>query len=357
MLARSNVSGCRCNWTPPTCSTPRPQARPPTPIPMPRSAPERSRLRHLHLGLHRQAEGRHGHPRQRRAPVLARPTQWFGFGAHDVWTLFHSFAFDFSVWEIWGALLYGGRLVVVPIWISRDPGRVPRAARRRARDRAEPDAVRVPPAHPGRPTRGRRARLRAALRHLRRRSARRRRCCGPGSTATATRSRALVNMYGITETTVHVTYRPITTRDVEAGSRQPDRQTRSRTCGIYLLDARRRSPVPLGVAGRDLRRRRGRRARLPQPPRAHRGALRARSLRRLPGSAPLPLRRSRPAGCPTANSSILGRIDQQVKIRGFRIELGEIEAALRRIPGVRRVPPSSLREDVSGRRRSSPTPS
>ena len=46
---------------------------------------------------------------------------WFGFGPHDVWTLFHSYAFDFSVWELWGALLYGGRVVIVPYWVSRDP--------------------------------------------------------------------------------------------------------------------------------------------------------------------------------------------------------------------------------------------
>jgi non-ribosomal peptide synthetase component F len=45
----------------------------------------------------------------------------FQFGARDVWTLFHSFAFDFSVWEIWGALLHGGRLVVVPYITSRSP--------------------------------------------------------------------------------------------------------------------------------------------------------------------------------------------------------------------------------------------
>ena len=55
---------------------------------------------------------------------------WFQFGRDDVWTLFHSYAFDFSVWEIWGALLYGGRLVVVPYWVSRDPRRVHRPARR-----------------------------------------------------------------------------------------------------------------------------------------------------------------------------------------------------------------------------------
>ncbi|HEX9935922.1 MAG TPA: condensation domain-containing protein, partial [Longimicrobium sp.] len=53
--------------------------------------------------------------------LFAATDAWFGFGAQDVWTLFHSFAFDFSVWEIWGALLYGGRLVVVPFDVSRSP--------------------------------------------------------------------------------------------------------------------------------------------------------------------------------------------------------------------------------------------
>src|SRR5829696_3751552 len=47
--------------------------------------------------------------------------QWFHFDERDAWTLFHSYAFDFSVWEIWGALLYGGRLVVVPYLVSRSP--------------------------------------------------------------------------------------------------------------------------------------------------------------------------------------------------------------------------------------------
>lgn len=53
---------------------------------------------------------------------LIRTTQpQFGFGAGDVWTMFHSFAFDFSVWEMWGALLSGGRLVVVGQDVARDP--------------------------------------------------------------------------------------------------------------------------------------------------------------------------------------------------------------------------------------------
>ena len=40
---------------------------------------------------------------------------------HQVWTQFHSYSFDFSVWEIWGALLHGGRLVLVPDAVARSP--------------------------------------------------------------------------------------------------------------------------------------------------------------------------------------------------------------------------------------------
>ncbi|WP_373800681.1 condensation domain-containing protein, partial [Delftia acidovorans] len=55
------------------------------------------------------------------ARLLDATDAWFGFGPDDVWTLFHSYAFDFSVWEIFGALCTGGRLVVVPYWVSRSP--------------------------------------------------------------------------------------------------------------------------------------------------------------------------------------------------------------------------------------------
>lgn len=47
--------------------------------------------------------------------------RWFSFDHQDVWCLFHSYAFDFSVWEIFGALLHGGRLVIVPHAVSRSP--------------------------------------------------------------------------------------------------------------------------------------------------------------------------------------------------------------------------------------------
>ncbi len=53
------------------------------------------------------------------ARLFTATDPWFHFGPQDVWTLFHSSAFDFSVWEIFGALLYGGRLVIVPYMVSR----------------------------------------------------------------------------------------------------------------------------------------------------------------------------------------------------------------------------------------------
>src|SRR6185312_2267376 len=59
----------------------------------------------------------HGHVTR----LLSATREWFHFGPDDVWTLFHSYAVDFSVWEIWGALLHGGRLVVVPHWQARSP--------------------------------------------------------------------------------------------------------------------------------------------------------------------------------------------------------------------------------------------
>src|SRR6202022_996555 len=55
------------------------------------------------------------------ARLLAATEKWFDFSDRGVWTLFPSFAFDFSVWELWGALLYGGRLVVVPHLTARSP--------------------------------------------------------------------------------------------------------------------------------------------------------------------------------------------------------------------------------------------
>ncbi|MFC7723131.1 AMP-binding protein [Nonomuraea recticatena] len=48
----------------------------------------------------------------------------FSFSTADAWSWFHSHCFDFSVWEIWGALLHGGCIVVIGTEVGRDPWRL-----------------------------------------------------------------------------------------------------------------------------------------------------------------------------------------------------------------------------------------
>ena len=158
---------------------------------------------------------------------------------------------------------------------------------------------------------------------------------------------ALVNMYGITETTVHVSYLALDRATASADARQPDRRGRSRTCGVYVLDGG-LQPVPAGVAGRAVRRGARAGARLPGPA----GLTAERFVADPfgpPGAgctAPATWR----AGAPDGVLEFLGRADEQVKIRGFRIELGEIEAALARHAGVAQAAVVA-REDQPGDKR------
>ena len=271
---------------------------------------------------------------------------WYQFNSGDVWTLFHSSAFDMSVWELWGALLYGGRLVIVPFAVSRAPevflellrtervtvlNQTPSAFR----PLMEAEAVAARGAAP------------LSLRYivfagealdvpgLR-----------PWFDRHGDKCPQLVNMYGITETTVHVTYRALTAGDCAVGRSVigrpiPDLQ-------LHVVD-RFLQPVPVGVPGELLVGGAG----------VARGYLRRPELtgeRFVPdpfGSAPGGvLYRSGDLACRMSNGDIeyLGRIDHQVKIRGFRVELGEIEAALTAHPEVA----SALvlaREDRPGDRR------
>ncbi|HEX4915980.1 MAG TPA: amino acid adenylation domain-containing protein, partial [Vicinamibacterales bacterium] len=261
--------------------------------------------------------------------LLDATTAWFHFDATDVWTLFHSFAFDFSVWELWGPLLTGGRVVVVPYMISRSPDAfLELLARERVtvlnqtpsafRQLAQADHAAGTPA----------LSLRTVI---------------FGGEALDFQGLAgwferrgdvmprLINMYGITETTVHVTYRPVTLSDVSGlsgsliGVPIPDLQVR-------ILDPR-GEPVPIGVpgeicvGGRGVARGYLNRPELtaqrfvPDPFAAEPGA-------RLYRSGDLARR--------LANGDVqyLGRMDDQVKIRGFRIELGEIQQVLAEHPAV-----------------------
>ncbi len=263
--------------------------------------------------------------------LFAATEQEYRLNAEDVWTLFHSSAFDFSVWELWGALLYGGRVVVVPYWVSR----CPESFHQLLRDQRvtvlnqtpssfyqldDADAMRN--GADGLPLRlvifGGEALEPGRLRGWFERYGERR--------------PQLVNMYGITETTVHVTLRRLRLGDTEghagSGIGRPIEDLQA-----YLLDAQ-LSPVPVGVPGElyiggaglargylnrpDLTAERF----IPNPFSGMRGARLYRT-----GD----LARYRVDG----NIEYLGRLDHQVKVRGFRIELGEIEATLVQHPEVR----------------------
>jgi amino acid adenylation domain-containing protein len=254
----------------------------------------------------------------------------FAFGEQDVWTLFHSYAFDFSVWEIWGALLHGGRLVVVPWTVSRDPIAF-RALLRRERVTVlnqTPSAFRAlagadqAEAEPLESLRtvifGGEALQYESLRGWLDRY-------GP-------RRPRLVNMYGITETTVHVTWHTVTGRELRDAAVGSGVGTPIPDLRAYVLDlAGNASPtgVPgeLHVGGPGLAR-----GYLGRP------ALTARRFVPDPfsGDAGARLYRSGDLARWKADGTLeyLGRMDQQVKVRGFRIELGEIESALLAHPAV-----------------------
>ncbi|MGW6919365.1 amino acid adenylation domain-containing protein, partial [Kitasatospora sp. NPDC054939] len=273
--------------------------------------------------------------------------KWFGFDRDDVWTLFHSYAFDFSVWELWGALLHGGRLVVVPHEVSRSPreflalladqgvtvlNQTPSAFHQL--DQAELEQPDV----------GRRLALRTvvfggeALQPARLADWYRRH---PDDAP------VLVNMYGITETTVHVTHRPLDRGHTAAGAAGvigtavPDLRT-------YVLDGALRLLPPgtvgeLYVAGAGLARgylgRPGLTAQrfTADPYAVEPGA-------RMYRTGDLARRRA------DGELEFAGRADDQVKVRGFRIEPGEIEAALTGHPDVAQAA-VLVREDRPGDRR------
>jgi amino acid adenylation domain-containing protein len=284
------------------------------------------------------------------ARLFAATQDQFAFGRDDTWTLFHSYAFDFSVWELWGALAYGGRLVIVPFAVSRaadacyrllDRERVtvlnqtPSAFRQLIQADAEAAAPRT-----------------LALRLV---------IFGgealdlaslqPWFARHGDQRPQLVNMYGITETTVHVTYRPLSVADLRQASWSVIGAP-IRDLAVYVLD-RHRQPVPSGTPGEVFVGGAG----------VARGYFNRPALtaeRFVPN--PFGDCRLQIADCRLDQSTIdyrlsaigyrlyrtgdlarylpngeleyLGRVDQQVKVRGFRIEPGEIAATLRQHPQV-----------------------
>jgi amino acid adenylation domain-containing protein len=269
---------------------------------------------------------------------------YLAFDAQDTWSLFHSYSFGFSVWEIWGALAHGGRLVIVPPAISQSPAafyklvsqeqvtvlsQTPSAFRLFLL--ADADLHGQCPLHvrsivfSGEPL--------------------------DPTLLTAWMERhgdeqpQLINMYAITETAGEITYRRLRAQDATTAARNvigvplPDVQ-------IYLLDEQ-RQPLPMGAAGEMYI----------SSPAVARGyhnlpELTAQRFLADPFSAD-PHARMYKTGdqaryLPTGELEFLGRIDNQVKLRGYRIEPGEIESALTRHPDVQQAVVVA-REDASGK--------
>ncbi|WP_143064550.1 non-ribosomal peptide synthetase, partial [Streptomyces colonosanans] len=265
--------------------------------------------------------------------LFAATRHWFGFGADDVWTLFHSYAFDFSVWELWGPLLHGGRLVVVAHDVSRSPDRFLRllADERVTVLNQTPSAFyQLMQADQDDPQTGRALALRTVIFGGE--------ALEPARLADWYRRHqddapVLVNMYGITETTVHVTYAgldrhsAVTGAASDIGTAIPDLRT-------YVLDAH-LQPVPPGVrgelyvAGPGLAR-----GYLNRP-----GLTAGRFVADPYGSPGTRMYRTGDVVRWSSRGTLefVGRADDQVKVRGFRIELGEIEAALADHPDVAQV--------------------
>lgn len=261
--------------------------------------------------------------------LLETASPLFGFGSGDVWTLFHSYAFDFSVWEIFGPLCTGGRLVVVSHLTSRSPTDMLALLREQGVTvlNQTPSAFRQLVHAVGlHGSEGLALRevvfggealelesLRPWFAHF-----------GDGGPR-------LVNMFGITETTVHVSFRPITTADLGArgpspiGLALPD-------LAVHVLDAE-LNPVPAGMPGELYVEGEGlARGYL------RRGALTSERFVANPfGASGSRMYRTGDRGRRRADGQLeyLGRGDQQVKVRGFRIELGEIDAQLLALEQVR----------------------
>ncbi|HEY4460884.1 MAG TPA: amino acid adenylation domain-containing protein, partial [Pseudonocardiaceae bacterium] len=250
--------------------------------------------------------------------------EWFGFGPADVWSLFHSVSFDFSVWELWGALAHGGRLVLIDDLTRRSPAEFAIIVSEHAITVLNQtpsaflpltDALTEAPS------------LRTVV-------------FGgealPADRLTDWAQRfgldrpALVNMYGITETTVHVTHHPLTPTDLDPttgsviGRPIPDLR-------IYLLDHRLR-PVPAGVVGEVFVSGAG-------LARGYLGRAGLTAHRFVPnpfGSGGERMYRTGDLAraLPDGTLVYVGRSDHQVQVRGHRIEPGEIETALRTHPHV-----------------------
>lgn len=248
----------------------------------------------------------------------------FNFTSNDVWTMFHSYCFDFSVWEMYGALFYGGKLIIVHKEVAINTAEF--------LDLLKKERVTVLNQIPTVFYNLMNLELNSSTRDLNLKYI----IFGGEALKPAMlkfwhkkySETKLINMYGITETTVHVTYKEICENEIEAqisniGSPIP-------TLTVYIMDENLRLK-PVGMPGEICVGGLG----------VARGYLNQEELTKIkfldnPYKKGEKIYRSGDLGrwMDDGNLEYLGRIDHQVKIRGFRIELGEIESSLLGIEGM-----------------------
>ena len=251
--------------------------------------------------------------------LMVNEKSLFDFNEEDIWTMFHSFCFDFSVWEMYGALLFGGKLVIVPKTMARDT--------REYLSLLKKEGVTVLNQTPSAFYNLMNEEMECTERQLKIR------CVIFGGEALKLSmlqpwmerypGTELINMYGITETTVHVTFKRISKYDTESNISNIGKPIPTTTA--YIMDKNMKL-LPPGVAGELLvggdgvgrgylnKNELTAEKFVPNPYNKHEILYRSGDLVRRLHNGEL---------------EYLGRLDHQVKIRGFRIELGEIEAVLR----------------------------
>jgi amino acid adenylation domain-containing protein len=265
----------------------------------------------------------------------------FNFSERDAWTVFHSYAFDFSVWEIWGALVHGCKLVIVPLEVTQSPSafyqllcseRVTILNQTPSAIRQLIDAQKTADREP-----------KWSLRLI---------ICGGEALPAELASELLEwnlplwNFYGPTEATVWTAIHPIKSVESKRGSIPIGRPLPNTQ--LYILDAN-LQPVPVGVLGQLYIGGAGlSRGYLNLP------ELTAQKFIPNPFCEEIEARLYKTGDIarylPDGTIEFVGRSDNQVKIRGFRIELGEIEAVLSQHPAVRESV-VLLGEDNSGENR------
>ncbi|MBQ4862211.1 non-ribosomal peptide synthase/polyketide synthase [Pseudoalteromonas sp. MMG013] len=256
--------------------------------------------------------------------LFTNTSSLFNFDDTDTWTLFHSYAFDFSVWEIWGALFNGARLLIVPYWVSRDANQFLKLI--------EQHNVTVLNQTPSAfkhlltvTTNDNYAGLNELKYVIFGGEALSQDTVGLWHQGYANTHTQLINMYGITETTVHVTFNPIYANGIQSsdvnviGKPLPD-------LSAYVLD-KHRQQVHVGAIGELYVGGEGVSAGYINRPdltseRFINNPFSTRSGARLYKTGDLVRYRN------DGNLEYVGRSDDQVKLRGFRVELGEIEHTL-----------------------------